>query len=108
MTHNNVAIREKYRFMFEEVIVRDQNYRRASDASVKIERQIRTMSPAERREFVVAAATWLLYANQHTDPNVNRHAQMLLLKALQPTLPFEHDDIVLLIDWSLSQTGAYY
>lgn len=108
MTHNNAAISEHYRTVFEALAVQEADYERARSKEKDIRRWIRAMLPHERRDFVLAAVTWLQCAAPRTDVWHYWPVHEAMLRALQCDLPFTHDDIVLLIDWSLSQSTSYH
>jgi hypothetical protein len=71
-------------------------------------RKLLDASPEEQRNFVLAAADWLeRNGGQYYDsaPWMVRTAMLTLLRR---RLPLSHDDVILLLDWSLRQQQNYW
>jgi hypothetical protein len=67
------------------------------------------LSPEEQREFALAAVEWLNACPKTTvyDPSVWR-IRSAMLALLKHQLPFEHDDLIILLTWSIDQSHNYW
>jgi len=102
-------IPQPYRTWIEDLVAEQQKeiYRRYTFESrnSKASRRILAASQEEQRNFVLAAATWLdlRHGKQATAFHETWAVRQTMQTVLRRRLPFDHDDVCCLLDWSIRQ-----